>query len=98
MRARPIAGVLLIAAAVAAAAALALIWRPALDPITPPAAGSFYTDRVTQGRWRARAADAVRHALFQQHHAGCPNRNRPLVEGGVRPRHARRRQSRWAIH
>jgi mono/diheme cytochrome c family protein len=57
MRARPIAAVLLIAAAVAAAGAFVLVWRPALAPITPPAAASFDADLVAQGRALALIGD-----------------------------------------
>jgi mono/diheme cytochrome c family protein len=49
MRVRPIAGALVIAAAGAAAGAFALAWRPALAPITLPAAGTFGADLVAKG-------------------------------------------------
>ena len=44
---------------------------------------------------RPAGADAVRHHLFVEHHAGCRNRDRPLAGGRVPPRHAFRRQPRW---
>src|SRR5262245_3919323 len=57
MRARTIAGVVVIAVLAAGAGAFALAWRPAIAPIAPPAPASFSSELVTQGRELALIGD-----------------------------------------
>jgi mono/diheme cytochrome c family protein len=57
MRARSIAGVLVVVVASAAAAGGFLVWRPAIEPIAPPAAGSFDPQLVARGRELALVGD-----------------------------------------
>jgi mono/diheme cytochrome c family protein len=57
MRARTIAGILVIVAAAAAVVAGLLVWRPAIAPSAPPAAGSFDAQLVARGRELARVGD-----------------------------------------
>jgi mono/diheme cytochrome c family protein len=57
MRARSIAVTLAVAAAAGVAVAGALVWRPAIAPIAPPAASSFDAQLVTRGRELALVGD-----------------------------------------
>ena len=57
MRARSIAVTLAVAAAAGVAVAGALVWRPAIAPIAPPAAGSFDPLLVARGRELALVGD-----------------------------------------
>ena len=57
MRARSIALTLAVAAAAAVAVAGAMIWRPAIAPIAPPAASSFDAQLVARGRELALVGD-----------------------------------------
>ncbi len=57
MRARWIAGLLVITATAGAAAAFALIWRQPIAPIAPPPGGSFAAERVNKGNELALLGD-----------------------------------------
>ena len=62
------------------------------------AVGNCNTCHTVRGgqelRRRPAGADAVRHHLLLQHHAGRRDRNRAMVGSGVPARHAHRRRSR----
>ena len=57
MRARTIAGVVVVAILAAIAGAFALAWRPAIAPIAPPPAAAFSNELVNQGRELALIGD-----------------------------------------
>ncbi len=72
-----IAGLLLLAVAAAAAAGTALVWKPAIAPVAPPAPGIFTPDAVAQGAVLAAVGDcAVCHTAAH---------GRPLAGGRPLP-------------